>query len=205
MKETPLPMQSDMVRATLNGAKTVTRRLKGLHKVNQNPDHWQVTPTMNPGVWTFINLETQERINVKCPYGQVGDSLWVREAFGLDSDRRIFYKADYYGKPMDLANPGWEAIDKWQPSIFMPRDASRITLKVTGTSAERLWDIRKSKDNYVAEGFTPPFEGTIDWVMKAERWFVALWDSLNAKRGYPWGNNPWVWPVNFILELPNAS
>jgi len=72
----------------------------------------------------------------------------------------------------------------------MPRWASRITLEVTGVRVERLHDI--SEDDAWAEGCRSDATWALDW-------YVRLWDSLNAARGYGWDVNPWVWVVNFRI------
>jgi hypothetical protein len=94
---------------------------------------------------------------------------------------------------------------KWRPSIFMPRWASRITLEVTGVKVERVQDI--SEDDAKAEGairMLNQFDG-VYWTHGADKnayrdvrlSFFTLWDSINAKRGFGWDVNPWVWVISF--------
>lgn len=92
---------------------------------------------------------------------------------------------------------GWEDMQanydlKWRPSIHMPRHACRITLEVTNVRVQRIQDI--SEEDARAEGVYPQ-----DAIINAScRWlFRRLWDSINAKRGYGWDANPWVWAVTF--------
>jgi hypothetical protein len=80
----------------------------------------------------------------------------------------------------------------------MPRWASRITLEITGVRVERVQEI--SERDARAEGIQPVLEDGI-WshnghVLPRDG-FADLWDSVNAKRGYSWDVNPWVWVLEF--------
>ncbi len=126
-----------------------------------------------------------------CPYGDVGDRLWVRETwcyYGA-GDAHLGYKAT------DEICP--DAIDKWKPSIYMPRAASRIMLEVTEVRVQRLQDI--SEEDAIAEGIPKD-----DWfgLLTVKRDFQELWNAINEKRGYGWDSNPWVWAVSFEVLLP---
>jgi hypothetical protein len=100
----------------------------------------------------------------------------------------------------------------------MPREAARIFLRVTDVRAERVQDIRFLEA--LDEGVKPDFTEPDGWVedkaiaivgaMKAQRAaieaFRDLWDSLNAKRGYGWDTNPWVWVYTFErIEKPEGA
>jgi hypothetical protein len=80
---------------------------------------------------------------------------------------------------------------KWRPSIHMPRWASRTLLEVTEVRVERVASIKW--DDVIAEGC--PDRGLPD--NNPMDWFHELWDSINAKRGYGWDINPWVWVISF--------
>jgi hypothetical protein len=82
---------------------------------------------------------------------------------------------------------------KWRPSIFMPRQLSRITLEVTAVRVERLQDI--TDNDAMAEGISEDDVLRIGalWARDA---FKALWDSINGKRA-AWVSNPWVAVVTF--------
>jgi uncharacterized protein YhfF len=110
-----------------------------------------------------------------CPYGKPGDFLWVRETF-WEVDGYYFYRADDH-----------EDFKRWKASIHMPRKASRITLKITDIKVKRLKNI--SLQDIRAEGITNGNN------MFEE--FHKLWDSINAKRGYSWESDPWVWIIEF--------
>lgn len=121
---------------------------------------------------------------VRQPY-QVGDELWVRETWrgGDDTLECIFYKADE-SLP---STPVWQNVNvKWKPSIFMPRRFSRIKLIVKEVKLERLQSI--TKKGAKAEGF------------KTREEFFDFWNKINAKRGYRWQMNPWVWGIKFEVQ-----
>lgn len=92
----------------------------------------------------------------------------------------------------------------WQSSIFMPRWASRITLEIVSIRVQRVQDITYA--DIIDEGITGHFLAYPDAVKtalkdlagsQARTAYQNLWDSLNAKRGYPWASNPWVWAIEF--------
>ena len=209
MKERPILFSGEMVRAIWEDRKTHTRRLKGLKIINEHPD-WHSSAHQNgDGDWVFwypdrpgleeFTLKAYpkgSKDGIKCPYGKPGDLLWVRETWhdasfddGYGSiQQSIIYRAtDEYPGP-------------WRPSIFMPRWASRLTLKIANVRVERLQEI--SVEDCIAEGINQdsPLNnyGTGAIVRDA---FAALWDSINAKRGYPWDDNPWVWVIEFERVL----
>ena len=90
---------------------------------------------------------------------------------------------------------------KWKPSIFMPRIYSRIDLEITDIRVERVQDI--TEIDAVSEGLSdadimqkhPPSAAFRK--PTAREAFRVLWDSINAKRGYAWESNPWVWVIEF--------
>ena len=185
MKETPIIFKTEMVRAILALLKTHTRRLKGLNRVNEKPDDWVVD--LQGNIAAFRNIHTGEDILIRCPYGQVGDRLWVRETFYTDNYRRsnglpVLYKADGH-------------IRSWKPSIFMPKEYARIWLEITGIRVERLQDI--TPGDAKAEGCITQCDcgECIDSTPRGH--FQDLWTSINAKRGYGWDTNPWVWVISF--------
>lgn len=120
-----------------------------------------------------------------CPYGQTGDRLWVRESFcfrgeTIEGRDRYRYRADE-----NPATDGW----RWTPSIHMPRVACRLVLEVTGVRDELLQNISLGDCEAEGCGHVMP--------RSAQEVYRELWDSLNAKRGFGWDVNPWVWVVEF--------
>mgnify|MGYP003896954981 CR=1 FL=1 len=183
-------MCGPMVRATMAGAKTNTRRVV-------RTDHSRTVLYFNEsdalpqgagwyefkgGCWSYL----------RCPYGVPGDRLWVRETLWRNGG----YVAD---GPSKVKNDGKV------PAIFMPRWDGRITLEVTAVRVERLQDI--SEEDARAEGIEPRHNakwpnGDPGYMHDvARRTFASGWDSINGKRA-PWASNPWVWVVTFKrLEL----
>jgi len=97
----------------------------------------------------------------------------------------------------------WHWKVKTLPSIFMPRKFSRITLELTGVRVERLQEI--SKSDAIAEGVTPPRNELYPHTNRGDkclRSYEKLWDSLNAKRGFGWDKNPYVWVLAFKRDNP---
>jgi len=189
MKETPIIMSGDLPFKIMRGQKTMTRRTKGLKEINEEPDAWEIE-AHDGDTWVFRNKETWVRKFIRCPYGQVGDELWVKETWAINVlTNKPMYKADFddsFEKP----------VNGWKPSIFMSRWASRISLQITELRAERLQEIWMR--DAIAEGCSLDFDmahfgNYTDPISK----FQELWDSLNAKRGYAWEKNPWVWVIAF--------
>ena len=203
IKERPILFSGAMVRAILDGRKTVTRRV-----VKPQPDNsWRVTggygriTTKHPhkdkfGVFICRGQHTDfpEVDIIPCPYGQPGDQLWVRETCfinGPDKGAEVIYKAD----PL----PNWEGEEadiRWRPSIHMPRWASRIQLEITSVRVERLQDI--SEQQAMAEGVDGKESESAKsqgWWMKPIAAFRFLWRSINGPES--WQANPWVWVVEF--------
>ena len=188
MKEHPIIFSAKMVRAILDGRKTQTRRVWRKSKRHQNHD---VYPVWLGGRFELASDGFCIGETVKCPYGVPGDKLWIRETFQMwaDVDGKIVphYKADYTELPFKMS---------WRPSIHMPRWASRITLEVVSVRVERVQNI--SEQDAMAEGVTPKsyVANHLEHIMYRST-FHLLWDSINAKRGFPWSSNPWVWAVEF--------
>lgn len=200
MKERPILFSAPMVRAILEGRKTMTRRV-----VKPQPDSCDAVPPrwMPPcgqfenGCWWF-DWQTAGGWNkgnpLFCPYGTPGDRLWVRETFSMDGsfNASVVYRAD--GE-----NQYHEA---WKPSIFMPRRASRITLEITRVRVERVQAITEL--DAIAEGVEacPDFGvsyrhyGDKTKYTDCATWsFCSLWESINGSES--WNANPWVWVVEF--------
>lgn len=207
MADRPILFSAPMVRALLAGVKSQTRRaVKGW------PLEWLSPPV------SFTPEYVAHPDNKACPYGQPGDRLWVREAWGVadkwlhdcetDPPRCIAYRADLAARnfdpvyDVDTSSWAFGPHMKWRPSIHMPRWASRITLEVTGVRVERLQDI--SEADAIAEGIHKPL-GSQFWhtdpganILPGDTpvWaYRNLWESINGPDS--WAANPWVWVVEF--------
>jgi len=191
-KETGIIMTGDHPLKILRGEKTMTRRTTGLYEINKHPDLWKWIGYDNSGRYSFrFNLD--RIVNFRCPYGQVGDRLWVKETYWQDQSEGVWgYKAD------DIEWPPTNCGGKAVPAIFMPRWASRITLEITGIRVERLQEI--TSEDCKLEGIPPHQMGNvIQEGYPVQKAFADLWDSINAKHGYSWEKNPWVWCIGFKL------
>lgn len=217
MNEHPIIFNGEMVRAILDGRKTQTRRVINSYGNDYHLDSrlcdwglsgspeqwdgekkiWQWTgkrpPQVNSWIWELqSDVDDSMTIPVKCPYGVPGDRLWVRETWQNVSDMGICHPIHNI-VVYRATDPDWETMDgwKWRPSIYMPRTASRIMLEVVAVRVERVQDI--SDADVRAEGVLFPAT-TIDGFGVA---FSTLWNSINAKRGYSWESNCFVWVVEF--------
>jgi hypothetical protein len=203
MNEHPILFSTEMVKAILDGRKTQTRRViklaDGALADSDNIPAAGYDGQLAPYVMDFS--KTYPRWTQRdCPYGQPGDRLWVRETWSCIGAEQV--------KPSEIA-PGYTVyyatddiarnwrVNKWRPSIFMPRWASRITLEVTGVRVERVQDIRD--EDILDEGMIAHSPNGVfsNPESVSRNQFVVLWDSINAKRGYSWESNPWVWVVEF--------
>jgi len=221
MSDHPILMSGEMVRATLEDLKTMTRRvvrnperLEGLMLKGEEPD------------W--------------CPYGVPGDRLWVRETHAI-LWARVFepvfrpkehdFQAGHYilaYRADGATSTGFplNGEHRWRPSIHMPKWACRLRLEVKDVRVERVQDI--TTEGIWAEGIQIPVsDGGVLWRMApsnpagnvpasyltpgrlhpdqppvttdevARAHFADLWDKLNSHRGYTWESNPWVWVIKY--------
>lgn len=225
MTERPILFSAPMVRALLNGSKTMTRRV-----VKPRPDI--VTMDGKAARWKtlkFYDRETRQAVErdrdengnrfieqINCPYGKPGDRLWVRETWaprtgGMlpELERAMIprYRAD------GEFRPEWGFM-KWHPSIHMPRWASRIKLEITATRIERLQDISESDAGFEGVELAHPGTPSTWWkdyeakkipdalqdpyhglACSAQESFASLWRSINGADS--WDANPYVWVVEF--------
>jgi len=235
MTEHPIIMQGWGVRGIIDGRKTQTRRvitrILGKGRVTEfGPSttrgydwHFRDRHMRWHDVHTPWLME-------RCPYGKPGDLLWVREtwkvqptpgcSFGdsmMGRKLSVFYKdetrRDFVGEAIngpgihvDIAALDYDPMKYgiWRPSIHMPKWAARLWLRLTDVRVERVQDITEA--DAVAEGVTPCGEHATlcpDHCYRNE--FAVLWNSINAKRGYSWVSDPWVWVLTFEKAPPSAG
>lgn len=214
IKERPILFSGAMVRAILEGRKTVTRRV-----VKPQPSlpttHWWPANGHGPQWMADGPSEatggTRQTWGWKeCPYGQPGDRIWVRETWsiemlagyseegGYSSEYELRYRADDSEREISVAagepDPWLNLYDsqrgEWRPSIHMPRAACRILLEITTVRVERLQGI--STEQIIAEGLSTTLREHDAEVDLRKQW-RELWEST----GGDWESNPWVWVVEF--------
>lgn len=221
-KSTPLLMSGQMVLPTLDLSKTNTRRLRGLERINENPDDW-LHPNYVDGLyggWFFYHKTQPLYDTIKCPYGRKGDQLWIKETYMPDppddgtwsyvgwQDDKILRDLPERFKTIEhvIWKATWNnkehALRGWKPSIHMPKWASRITLEIEDIYPERLQDI--SEEDAIAEGCKMingfpeeqdhPKCGKVGWD-SAKEWYSDLWEKINGEGS--WNKNYWVWRIQF--------
>jgi hypothetical protein len=223
-KEHPILFSTPMVQAILEGRKTQTRRTRGLKTLNEKPTLWELMrleldPVLQiyknfflrkekklSGLFSlFRNIKTEDFAYSKCPYGQPGDLLWVREKTIRNNNSNTYWPvADGYLKTADY--------EKTIPSIHMPKNAARIWLKVKDVRVERVNDI--SEEDAIEEGvekvglshkfkhYNPESNFTKKQLIEgcplcftAKKSFETLWCKINGEQS--WDANPWVWVITF--------
>ncbi len=193
----PISMGADSVQGIKALRKTMTRRVvmpqpERFFEVNEAP---------------FYLYDVEFGKGIVNPRYQPGDILWVRETWAkisdwTDVDPSVgvpdgwIYKADWDDS---AEHP------KWRSPYHMPRVAARLFLRVTDVKVERVQDI--TEDDAMAEGaekvqyLLHPQDGVVPYLDERHGLyrdgFHALWDNINAKRGYGWDTNPWVWAYTF--------
>ena len=210
MKTKPILFSTSMVQSILEGRKTQTRRIVKKQFLNGDEPRFSTRNLESTGV---------------CPFGNIGDVLWVRETFrpkghSFPIGEHFEYKATAQadGNPTD---------EPWKPSIFMPKDAARIWLKITDVRVEKLNDI--SDEDSKKEGidfeifnnepntfvyqnylkYSKPFFSFSEysWNFGKETHsapvasYCSLWEEINGDGS--WNKNPWVWVIEFErIEKP---
>ncbi|EJP13117.1 hypothetical protein LEP1GSC080_0808 [Leptospira interrogans str. FPW2026] len=264
--ERPILMSGKLVCETLYGRKTQTRRTSNLKSINENLNKWEFLETIhehtNLGTYfsaLFISKESGNSKLVRCPYGSIGDLLWVKETWRVGAwdvptkSIAVDYRADNFARQewiqildesrfeklveqsiIDVEEAGLigfalqefkknftrefsasgislESPCRWRPSLFMPKEISRIKLEIKDIRIERLVTI--SEEDARAEGVEIDSEecdhvryscsdiGCLGQTYKSG--FAKLWIELHGHNA--WSINPWVWVIDYQTwedELP---
>lgn len=211
-KERPILFRAPMVRAILEGRKAQTRRVVKPQPVGNADVQFRVAAA--------VTIDGGKQL--RCPYGQPGDRLWVRETGWerpIRTPRQMREGADTWPKFAYDAD-GWTDDDhadmkRWgfrrRPSIHMPRWASRILLEVTAVRVDRLSNI--SEADSIAEGVESVRNEGVYWrdysnpdgrdcvsmtALTPVESYKTLWESINGSLSM----NPWVWVVEFKRVTP---
>ncbi|AYO54415.1 hypothetical protein [Acinetobacter wuhouensis] len=213
MKERPILFSTPMVQAILEGRKSQTRRV-----LNPQPEGKTLQSNLDrkwlSKKFNGLLLPKIEDLPIHCPYGQVGDNLWVREKFrkteisdcGCDDQCNCnFGGYEYFASTLDKS-------EKWKPSIHMPRSASRLLLEITNIRVEKLNQISRADavkeglhqlpatGRYVISQGDQYFGGASSNPVEVFSW---LWESINGLNS--WSKNPWVWVVEFKVVKGGES
>lgn len=217
VKQRPILFSTEMVKALLAGNKTQTRRIvkEKIERVIVGADYAYADKLIPD--YGFVD-ENYNEINPLdfCPYGEVGDILYVRETW---AKVYLAYANEYLF--IHKADPEWERAEEiceewkgWNSSTYMPKKAARIWLEITDIRVERLQDI--SEQDAIAEGIQviPVFNATTQQSEVRYRdyrkpedhpkgrllhgpqgSYFTLWDKINGDGQYL--QNPWVWVITF--------
>ncbi|MDM4317881.1 hypothetical protein QTP15_32255 [Klebsiella oxytoca] len=220
MTERGMIFNAEMVRAILDGRKTQTRRIMKIQPEHSGFGLRRVIDSKNGSddgkyFWSLSDacgLKIRSK-SFTCPFGSVGDRIWVREAFRVHSRATevatLVYKASERNSwteqtnrvPVSVCNKP-ATPEKWTPSLHMPRWASRLLLEITDVRVERLNAI--SEEDARAEGIIdggclncgePEPCGCANPEPDATDAFAYLWQSIYGSDS--WNANPWVWVIEF--------
>jgi hypothetical protein len=208
----PILFNTEMVKAILEGRKTVTRRV-----IKPQPKTDSTVTLFSTFDYADISYDGVLTLS---PY-QPGDILYVRETWAkVKGESRYLYKADKVDFIYKELHSSW----KWKPSSHMPKEAARIFLRVTNVSVARLQDI--TEEDAYREGVMKAHDPTFNvdywyyksdqnymngkcWAESARQCFLwGLWNgTLKSSKEYEAYNNnrnPWVWVIEFErTEKPN--
>lgn len=222
MTDRPILFSGTLVRAILDGRKTETRRLVTAGTSLCGFPELLDVDYGNGVATTPINVNSKARLLVPLdkdgigsvdvdPRIKVGDRLWVRETWRptvehdgskpslIPSGSTVMYEADRSWR-QDVPGKA-EAFGGLQPSIFMPRWAARIFLRVTEVRAERLQDI--DEEGAKREGVDMTMDAFAEGMASGHyrSRFAMIWDRIYGKKpAASWAANPWVWVVKFERE-----
>ena len=195
----PILFNTDMVRATLEGVKTETRRL--VKPIPPENARLELIGDRRTAMDLSIEIPGPNDRRIYTPPCLPGDILYVREKFacdGFDGEESIYV---YWTDVDDCDRVVWGDLEErewapssdyhWRPSIHMPKEAARIFLRVTDLRVERLQEI---------DGAGIKAEGTSGRFGATRGAFIDLWNSTvkrTERHQYGYRANPWVWVIEF--------
>ena len=211
MKERPILFTPENVRKIIDGKKNQTRRVIQHRQEDEINAISKVDEVGGVTMWQAFNVVAEDDAQpvgepFHCRYGEVGDQLWVREAFaadvpGCEAQHGYTYRADH----LDQCGDGPAAPIRWRPSIHMPRKVCRLHLPITEIRAELLDNI--SEEDAIADGFKywncghPECfddEGNEGMHYGPRASMMESWNKINPK--WEWIPNimsPWVWAITY--------
>lgn len=220
--ERPIILAAHEVRGILDGRQTQLRRVikqqpNTSERLHFNPHHSGFSADC---LFPRQSSEIGKIIDISCPFGRIGDRLWVKESWRAPKEQddrsvscfaRLSKQAGYDVPwvPTQFEADGkrleWEEENIWgaeagrlRPPSQMLRWASRILLEIVSVRVERLQDI--SRVDAAAEGVCLRDEEK-PWPVwcRPDKWpeenFMRLWDSLNGEMSHM--ANPYIWVVEF--------
>ncbi|HCR0782093.1 hypothetical protein ACU6YP_03980 [Klebsiella aerogenes] len=219
MTERGMIFNGEMVRAILDGRKTQTRRIMKIQPEHSGLGLRRVIDSKNGSddgkyFWSLSDacgLKIRSK-SFTCPFGSVGDRIWVREAFRVHSRATdvatLVYKASERNSwteqthrvPVSVCNKP-ATPEKWTPSLHMPRWASRLLLEITDVRVERLREISQADAEAegvgkLKKGFWKNYQsGWTEFQLTARGSFATLWKSIYGDES--WYADPWVWVIEF--------
>ncbi len=229
MRQLPIPYAEVMVKSLLQNLKQMTRRTKGLERVNENPDDWEFVhilnlPLENRYMVEFRNTKTGKYGTLMIPFS-IGDQLWVKETYTTlvpehfvePLKTKYVYKADCDAESeqtrREYVAQGYPY--KWITGRYMPKVAARIWLEVTDIKCERLQSITEA--DALAEGLFSKIDETYQypvyriyyklennwWSSNPIESFQSLWEMINDDDS--WILDPWVFAYTFKqIEPPTG-
>lgn len=201
----------EMVKAILDGRKTQTRRVV---RFDRPPPEKKYELIKNDGGELVLkNPKSGNEWKAKAGYG-VDDIVYVKETW---AEHQEYYNngEPVFKHPHYIYKADGVFADNWRSPMFMPKKATRLHIRITDVKAERLHDIVKDGihvQDIRREGIIVPcsvcetlpghYNGNCRKIMAKNECgminsYANLWDSSNAKDGYRWSFNPWVWVYTF--------
>jgi len=228
-RQTPIVFNDNMVKALMHKEKFQTRRVIKDQPCDCNPlvakemrrdDRWyfaldiESIDKKNTDSWLEESVpccSKADREFIKSPYGVMNDILWVKEKWAY-GEGEYWSNLKYYADiSSDHINDEFlHGVDKWNSAASMPKEASRIRLRIYSSYIERLQDITEQAAQ--AEGAKPSFKDEFDIVHTQpsyrDGFILNIWNAIYNDKNKPefaWGKNPWVWVINFEVIARYAN